>query len=396
MIPRESTPRVLLFEASISAAACRSYQAIARFAKTAGWNLQTIEYDIPDAMLKARALNKSPDIAELVDLWRPKGVIIECAGRLPTLPLKKFGRIPVALLDCPQDFASSRVGCVCSDSAGIGKVAARELLPMGFDHYAVMPHPSRTDWSCRRATEFRRLIDLAGRECRILDVSSGSQSDMGRFLREIARQIQTLPHPCGIFAVNDEMAQIVVTACEMSGLNIPDDVAIVGVDNDERFCENTAVTLSSIVLDNDEIGTETAHLLDDMMNGRRRKGATVVCGAVRLVRRMSSSRLQVPDNRMKKAIEYIRLNACKGVTPHAVAREMGCSRRFADSRFHLLLGHTVQEEIRMMRLEQVKTLLADKSVELSEIPARCGYSSMSDLCRDFKKRTGQTLRGWRN
>ncbi|MBQ0032346.1 MAG: helix-turn-helix transcriptional regulator, partial [bacterium] len=116
----------------------------------------------------------------------------------------------------------------------------------------------------------------------------------------------------------------------------------------------------------------------------------------RFVRRMSSVRGRAVDVRMAKAIEYIRLNACNGISAEDVAREMGCSRRLADLRFREALGHTVFDEIRAVRIERVKVLLAKPGQEVFAIPDLCGYSSLADLCRDFKKRTGQTLRGWRS
>ena len=96
-----------------------------------------------------------------------------------------------------------------------------------------------------------------------------------------------------------------------------------------------------------------------------------------------------------KAIEYIRRNACLGISPPDVVREMACSRRLADLRFAEAMGHTILDEIHAVRLARVQELLLKPNVCVSAIPDLCGYGSLSDLCRDFKKRTGQTLRAWR-
>lgn len=391
---RPSMRRVLLFESSLSQQTCAAYDAIARYARAMRWELHPIEYDNIFEGQAVHSLVGLPNIGELLDLWHPDGVIVECSGRRSRLSLKAFGKIPVVLLDCPPAHCPKGLSGVSPDEQAIVKVAARELLSLGYEDYAYLPYPTATDWSAGRGREFRRLIGLAGRRFHEIKAELG-KLDMSGVILSLARQLEKLPRPLGVFATNDQMARMLASACEHAKLSVPQDVAIIGVDNDQRFCENTSVTLSSVFADFFEMGTCAARLLSVRMENRRRKVASAVCSNVRIVRRMSTRQQGVIDQRLAKALELIRLNACTGLTPAAVAAAMGCSRRFADMRFSAVLGHTVQEEIRAVRLEKVKTLLSRPLTELSEIPSACGYGSMSDLCRDFKKRTGMTLREWR-
>ena len=387
--------RIILFESSLSLQACAAYDAIACFAARSGWEFHPIEYSVFEERLKPRSLIARPDVEELLDLWHPDGVIVECSGRPPQLPLKAFAKTPVVLLDCPPAHCPREIPCVSPDDRAIVKAAARELLSLGYAEYAYLPYPVETDWSIGRGRDFQHFVELGGRRFRTLKVS-GSGSDLSGQILSLARQLEQIPRPLGVFAANDQMARLLASACERAKLAVPQDIALVGVDNDPRFCENTSVTLSSVAIDFSELGTRAAQLLSARMGKRRRKGALPVCANIQLVRRMSTRRHGAADARLAKALELIRLNACTGLTPTAVATVMGCSRRFADMRFVAVLGHTVQEEIRAVRLERVKEMLARPSVMLTEIPSACGYGSMSDLCRDFKKRTGKTLRAWRN
>lgn len=388
--------RVILFENSVAPVACSAYEAVSRFARTAGWDLQTIEYGLPGDGKKRELGSKVPDIPSILDLWHPDGVIVECSGRKPVFRLRDFKSIPVVLMDCYPTLCTSRTNCVHSDNAALAKLAAAELLPMGLSGYAYVPYPEATEWSAARGRAFERLVALTGRRCHVLKMPLRKGRDLVSSIKDIADQLLALPRPCGVFAVNDEIARRVISACEAVGLSVPGDVAVVGVDDDEKFCENASVTLSSVSVDSDGMGDSAARLLADLMAGRRKVGKCVVCGPGRLVRRMSSVRGRAVDARMARAIEYIRLNACNGISAEDVAREMGCSRRLADLRFREALGHTVFDEIRTVRIERVKVLLVKPGQEVFAIPDLCGYSSLSDLCRDFKKCTGQTLRGWRS
>lgn len=385
--------RVLLFECSLSAAACRAYDAIRRASIGFGWDLQPIEYAIIDDHIRSRPFVPTPDnIATLLDLWQPSGIIIECAGRAPQLPLDAFGRLPIVLLDCHQTLCTSKRICIHSDESEIARVAARELLSLGLPEYAYLPYPQDTVWSRLRGDAFNNLIVTSGRHCHRLKTTD---TDNCSLMQALCNQVKAIPKPCGIFAANDEIARLLISACEYGGMAIPDDVSILGVDNDERFCENANTTLSSVAIDFDTVGTMAAESINELMNHRGGNRNPKACDAIRLVRRMSTYRLKTLDTRISRAKEIIRLRACYGLTATDVAHEIGCSRRFADARFVEATGLTVQETILQQQLENVKLLLEDHKTELTSIPHRCGFNSMSNLCRVFKKKTGLTLTEWR-
>ena len=191
------------------------------------------------------------------------------------------------------------------------------------------------------------------------------------------------------------LARIVVKACDIAGLSVPQDMAVVGVDNNLHFCENESISISSITLNSFGMGYRAAELIDRCIHGKGRNGQIVAVGGNELLRRASTRRFQKADARVTRAVEYIRKSACDGITPADVVREMGCSRRLADLRFREVVEHSILDEIHSVKIDRVKSLLRDSCRQCAALPDMCGYSSLADLCRDFKRRTGKTLREWR-
>lgn len=373
----------------------RAYDGVCRYAEQAGWMVQKLPYSLAVEKRTHGRADKGLSIPEALELWHPDGVIVECTGRAPQLPLEDFGSLPVVLLDCYPMLTEKRSVCVYTDAGSIARLAAQELFRLGLSEFAFLPYTEDTLWSRNREEEFARLVRESGLKFRRLSVPSGKTNTV-RLVEFLMPQIEKLEKPCGLFAVNDEMGRAAISACEALGVNVPEDVAVVGTDDDESLCESASISLSSVRVDFDAAGYTAARLLDLRMSGRRRRVESAAMSAVKVVRRASSIRVRATDKRVIKAMEYIRKNATRGIDTQDVVSEMGCSRRLADLRFREALGHTVFDEIRAVRIERVKDLLMKPGQEVFAIPDLCGYRTLAELCRDFKKRTGQTLRGWRS
>ncbi len=388
------TPIVLLFRGSLCEMSCREFEGISRFAHEAGWSLQTIEFSTAAGTRYREGTDYLVDVKALLRFWHPIGCIVECSGRASRLPARLFGQTPVVFLDSHPSVSGHGTVCVSSDAPAISAIAARELLSTGFPDYAYVPWPENTAWSRERGEEFARIVRMNGKR---LHVFSGRArvSQMIEHQRELARWCAALPKQCGVFAANDTIAERTVSACMMTGVAVPEEVTVVGVDDVETICENSPVTLSSVRTDNVRAGHLAAELLARWIDGRDGKPASGTFGAVGLVRRESSRRIAGGDVRTLRAIEFIRRHACEGIAPPAVAEAMGCSRRLADSRFRAATGHTILDEIHAVRLAHVKELLMKPGQDIAAIPALCGYSSVEDLCRVFKRCTGKTMRQFR-
>ena len=186
-------------------------------------------------------------------------------------------------------------------------------------------------------------------------------------------------------------------ACTQSGLACPDDVAIIGADNDSVRCENHDPQLSSIASDYLNVGRLAADLLAGQLHrGAKPAPRTVTFGPTEIVRRDSTRTLQTRDPTIQAALRKIARGACEGLTAADILADIPCSRRLAEQRFRAAVGHSIGEEIMNVRLARVRKMLADPSLPIARIAPACGWKTESFLKRAFKRRTGLTMREWRD
>lgn len=268
---------------------------------------------------------------------------------------------------CERDFFAPD----SADGAGVSVVRSRE----------------------RRET-FAKLVLMNGRRLHVFRESSAA-CEMAVRVKELSDWLVSLPRPCGVFAANDNQAVTVLSACQAVGLSVPDEIAVVGVDDIPALCDSATPTCSSVRRDNDRAGELAGELLHDLMSGTVGEGLCRKYGVLRLTRRESTRRIPGMDKRVARAIEFIRRHACDGIGPSEVFSEMGCSRSLANLRFRQNTGHSILDEIHSVRLEKVKDLLSRKDIVLSALPDFSGYASLSDLRRVFRQRIGCTIVDYR-
>ena len=387
-------PLVLLFQSSFGKPNRDSFDGVFRYAREADWTVQTVCFAAASASRFSNELSVS-DVRGLLEFWHPNGCIVDCAGRAPSMMPSVFGRTPVVFLDCSPAEAGKHSICVSSDSESVAAVAAKELLSLGFSDYAYLPHSHNVTWSRERGEAFKRLIRLNGKRFHAYPsaLPSGDNMELNKALVQWAA---SLPHPCGVFAVNDSFADKMLRACMAAGVVVPDDVAVIGVDDDEQICENVRPSLSSVSTDRESSGYLAAQLLARCFSAHdRRLLRSMTFGATDVHRRESTRLSGCGDVRVRRALEFIRRHFCEGISVPDVVAEMGCSRRLADLRFSETVGHSILDEIRSVRIERVKELLCRPEQRISAIVDICGYASLSALCRDFKKWTGTSMRTWR-
>lgn len=362
---------------------------IYRYARAHGWNVFVAEHKMDREA-----------VADLLAFWRPDGVIVEGAMDEAGVFLSDvFGDVPVVYLVCDRRHLPPEALCVSHDSRSLGRVAAREFLSLGLASFAFFGFAGLF-WSAERAARFREILRLAGQELALFerpfleqdwrDLSTGFTQSFGAWLK-------SLPKPCGLLAANDQLGTEAISTCHALGFAVPDDVLVLGIDNDESLCEHVSPTLSSIRPNFEEAGFQAASLLD----ARRMAGGAFAGDRQRffaadgLVRRQSTRRLPRANAVVSKALELVRLRACSGLRPRDVFAELGCSRRTAELRFRELAGHSVQEEILLTRLARVKQLLSREDVPVETIARRCGWKSTAQLRVFFKATEGVSMRQWR-
>lgn len=388
---------VLVLQRSILKRDRDEMSGIYDYAQRAGWSVQTVEYGTATVSRFHSSFGENRrNIRSLLDFWRPAGCIVECGGEPPDITSRLFGNVPVVFLDCPQSIRGRRVSCVCSDAKSIAEYAARSLLQLGFGNYAYVQWPKDTHWSRERGELFGKIVEQNGKSfCRF-----GPPTGIGstEWRSRLETWIAALPRPCGIFAANDWCADQVVGICASRGVAVPDEVAVVGVDNDIDMCENAAVSISSISTDNARAGELAAELLADRMRGGDSSSSwrTALFGATGFVQRASTRMLKVADFRVSKALEHIRRHACEGLEAGEVAKVMECSRRWAEVRFRDIVGHSILDEIHDVRFAKALELMHGCRLKMDEVANVCGYESASFFRKQFKKRMGCSPRDWRS
>jgi LacI family transcriptional regulator len=219
--------------------------------------------------------------------------------------------------------------------------------------------------------------------------------DVAAEARELARWLKELPKPVGIMACYDIRGQQVLDACRGAGLAVPDEVAVIGVDNDTLLCELASPPLSSVIPNAHRAGYEAAALLDKLMEGKRVPATARLIAPLGIAERQSTDVLAVDDRNVARAVQFIREHACEGINVSDVLRVVPLSRRVLEQRFQRLLGCTPREEILHVRLARVKQLLGETELPLYLVAERTGFEHVEYLSVVFKRETGRTPSAWR-
>lgn len=344
------------------------------YAQRRGWSVQVVETQLTQ--------KKAHD---LLAFWQPDGTIAECGGGANQMPPALFGNVPVVFLDRDPKTLRTPAFCVLHDSAATAHLATRELLAAGpFASYAFVPWPKPRFWSDMRVAAFESALRLNGHSCERFG-EKVDENDPTTLQIKLGRWLAALPRPIGVFAANDFMAAQTLAAAVRFGLSVPDELAVVGVDNNELLCANTQPSLSSVEPDFHTAGRLAAEMLDSLMSDPSQPPRTVSFGPLRLVRRASSNRAVRGDRFVQQALDRIRRDACAGLSARDVLAAFPCSRRMAEIRFRRLTGKSVLDEIQSVRRAKAMELLKNPTLSRTAIANFCGYSSANALMNFLRR-----------
>lgn len=316
------------------------------------------------------------------------GFIVSIPDSEPTAALLASTDIPTIVMDIHSPRLSarrSRIVFIRNSSGEIGRTAANHLLAIGTCRsYAFVHNPSVMQWSIDRCAAFRRTLRDNGFWCHELKTPEG---------------LQKLERPVGIFAANDDRGYDIVEFCHAHRMRVPEDAAVLGINNDTLICENCHPRLSSIQPDFEQEGYLAAETLTRMMRNSPSPTphpTSLLVGVKSVVRRESTAELSQSGKLVQKALAYVRRNALKGISVEDVARHLKVSRRLADLRFRELQGTSIGETIIALRLAEVKRLLRATKEPIDSIAAQCGYENANYLKNLFRRRFAMTMREFRN
>ncbi len=326
--------------------------------------------------------------------WGGTGIIARIETPRVARAIRATG-LPVVCLDYSAAQAAMtelpwEISEVHPDPVASINLAIDHLSHRAFKRLAFVGIPDRI-WSEQRQAAFLRRVGR--QECPgfvYRPPKAKRDREWGREQEILGRWLKDLPKPVGLVACNDDRGRQVLEAAMAAGVHVPDEVAVVGVDNDEVLCELSTPPLSSVMLNTDRGGFQIAELLDGLMSGRVRGPRRLAVEPLRVMTRRSTDALGIDDREVAAALRFIREHRDRPFGVDDVLKEIPISRRSLELRFQKVLHRSVRQEIQNVHLQWAQQLLAETDMALPNIAQRSGFSTASYLSQVFRKHCGET------
>ena len=311
----------------------------------------------------------------------------------PTDPAlaRRLHKMDVPVVDLNDLHEDLKLPWVGSSHRTIGCLGANHLLERGFRHFAFCGF-SQELWAQQRRDGFREVIEKEQLPVPVYESFWRGPSVLRWDLdiEQIGEWIKALPKPVGIMACNDLRALHLLDACHRVGVLVPEEVSIVGVDNEEILCELCNPPLSSVEPDTDLIGYQAAELLESLMAGQTPPRQRIFIDPVRVVTRRSSDTLAIKDRIVAADLRFIQEQALHGCAVTDVIKHIRVSRSFLERRFRQYLKRSPQAEIRRVQISRIKQLLTETDFTLEKISELSGFEHPEYMSVVFKRLVGQT------
>jgi LacI family transcriptional regulator len=326
--------------------------------------------------------------------WDGDGVI----ARVETPEMAAFVRqLGVPAVDLRGSVSGFNLPLIDTDDRKVAEIAAEHLMSRGFRHYAFCGFVG-ANYSDKRSHWFQEHLALSGFSCQMYAPPTrspqtqtiGYERQGFLFQEHLEQWLVSLPKPIGVMACNDIRGQQVLNLCRRLDLAVPEEVAIIGVDNDEILCELSDPPLTSVAPDTLRIGYEAAVLLDRMMKGDNPPAKPVHIPPREIVTRRSTEVLALDDRQLAVGLRFIRDHAFDPITINEAAKVASMCRRVFERRFAAKMGRSPKAEVVRLRLEKVKQLLTDTEWNLSQIAEKTGFNYGEYLHTVFTRKIGTT------
>jgi LacI family transcriptional regulator len=278
-------------------------------------------------------------------------------------------------------------GCphIISNSPAIAETAADYYIEKGFTTFAFCGNQA-SKWSITRRDCFVQKISESNYDIHIYEQPKGrGWYSWEKEQHYLVEWLKKLPKPVALFAANDDRARMVAEACKIAEIHVPEEIAIMGVDNDEHVCELSSPPLSSIALNTERAGMTAAKMLDFMMTTGDECDEDIVLQPTHVTTRQSTNILAIDDTEIAKAISYINVNARKLIQVDDVVSATGLGRRALEKKFRKHLKRSIFDEIYSTQVQHMATMLVDTNMSITEIAQLMGYPSAKHLSRSFRK-----------
>jgi len=345
--------------------------------------------------------------------WRPDYILAEINSQSLAMFCKGFRKPVVQLMHPAASSGFPRVGL---DDLAVGRQAADYFLQKGYRNFGYFELTDLSHfaapwlrWNDLRREGFQQRIDeffkgLSGQGVVVprvnifSDASAASRSGFQKTNRyaegHIAKWLMSLPQRTAIFCGCDDWAVIMTRAAQSLQLQVPDHIAVLGVDDDTLFCHMVDPPLSSIVTGDERVGREAVKVLDAMLAGKPAPRDPILLAPLGVTERRSSNIRAVTDTDVGTALDYIKSHATENLSVKQIMPHLSVNRRTLEMKFQRLLGRSPAEEIHRVRMEALKSLLRGE-LSIRQIVQRMDYSSSQYLARTFRRDTGMSLTEYR-
>jgi LacI family transcriptional regulator len=357
-------------------------RGVAEYASNHGpWNLLI---DLREASARRWALPET---------WNGDGLIARISSPLMVEELARRRLPAVNVDDLYEDLP--HVGAAITDESARAILALEHLSERGFRQFGYFAPPSQ-DYSKKRGQRFLEAVRRSGLQAWEYrpGYATGRRLSREEQYRRITRWLMQLPRPVAILAADAPRGRQLVEICGLEGIRVPDEVAILAGDTDDLLCNVCSPPLSSISVASQRIGYDAGALLHRMMEGESPPPRLEIA-PLGVVSRQSTDVLAIDDPMIVRALRFIQAHAYQGIIVEDVLREVPVSRRYLELQFKRYLGRLPAEEIRRIRLDRGRELLAQGELSVEEIAAACGYAGATQFGVAFRKRFGRTPLSYR-
>jgi LacI family transcriptional regulator len=326
----------------------------------------------------------------LRDEWNPQAAVV---GPVDEGMIAKFA--PAALISVTVDRSEQGIASVCVDERRIATLAAEHLLATGLQHLTTFRFDESPFSVAREAAFTERALRAGVHVAPGWGAGAVHPSERREDPAALMAWLRALPRPCGIFTCTDGWGRTVARYARAAALRVPEDLALIGADNDELECELIAPPLSSVIVPWQEMGKRAATLVQRALAGEGVSGERVVVEPVGVMARRSSEVLAIADELVAKAVAWIHAHADRKLTVPSVAKAVGSGRQRLERRFRAVLDRTVQEEIRRAHVELAKRLLVTTRLGMADVAKQSGFTNAALLSIAFQRELGMPPSAYR-
>jgi len=303
-------------------------------------------------------------------------------------------RIPIIVASTVKS-SKFNLPYVCADNEKVGMMGAEHFIERGFQEFGFYGF-NDMQWSLNRYAGFSQRLAVDGFEVQTyLWPRLKDQRVWEKEQKRTTDWLKSLPKPVGIMACSDYEGQKLIEVCKTADIRVPEEVAILGANNNNLVCSLCFPPLSSIEINYEYAGYQAAELLEKLMDGEKMESQKIIANPTRIVTRHSTDILAVKDNELANALRFIREHCMEPIRISDVLNSTSLSQRVLHDRFKKIVGRSVHTEIRRVRCQKIGQLLLETNLTISQIAAKMCYYDDRHMCRYFKNETGLSPREFR-